>query len=373
MIGQKDLRKYTTVLIYILPTMIGVLLINVYPILYNVYISLTNRSLYHFDNYKFIGLRNYVRLFEKLVAPEALIALGKLLLCVLPLLLCWRLARRYLAKTDKGWINGGAWGLAAVLGIGLWEVLDGPGAIAQLKATGDFFIVMGQTIAYVVACVPFFFIVGLIFALLLNSKYVRGKAIARVLLIVPWAVPYYVSAMTWRYFFQQDFGTINQVLRLFGIEGPAWLRQPLTAFIATVIPNIWMSYPFFMVTILGALQSIPTELYEAAEMDGASWWRKLTSITLPLIRPAVMPAIVLSSITTFQMFGTSYLITGGGPRVGAGKPGATEYVMVYAYRQAFQEQNFGRIGAFAVIIFIILFTATMLSMRYARITRGAYE
>jgi len=105
-------------------------------------------------------------------------------------------------------------------------------------------------------------------------------------------VPYYVSATTWKYFFQQDFGTINQVLRLFGIEGPAWLRQPFMAFIATVIPNIWMSYPFFMVTILGALQSIP-------------WWKKLTSITLPLIRPAVMPAIVLSSITTFQMFGTA--------------------------------------------------------------------
>jgi arabinogalactan oligomer/maltooligosaccharide transport system permease protein len=140
-----------------------------------------------------------------------------------------------------------------------------------------------------------------------------------------------------------------------------------------VIVNLWMSYPFFMVVILGALQSIPREQYEAADVDGASWWDKLTNITLPLVRPAIMPAIVLSSITTFQMFNTVFLITAGGPLVGAGKPGVTEFVMVYAYKQVYQSRAYGRMGAFAVIIFILLFLATLYSLRVTRITKGAYE
>jgi len=163
------------------------------------------------------------------------------------------------------------------------------------------------------------------------------------------------------------------LLGAIGIQGPSWLQQPALAFFAVVLVNIWMSYPFFMVIILGALQSIPQEQYEAAEVDGANWWQKLTRITLPLLRPAVMPAIVLSSITTFQMFNTVWLITGGGPIRGAGMPGATEFVMIHAYKQVFQSRNDGLIGAFAVIVFIILFAATLYSMRLTRITKGAYE
>jgi arabinogalactan oligomer/maltooligosaccharide transport system permease protein len=140
-----------------------------------------------------------------------------------------------------------------------------------------------------------------------------------------------------------------------------------------IIANVWYSYPFFMVTILGALQSIPMELYEAAEVDGATWWNRLTAITLPLIRPAVIPAIVLSSITTFQMFGTVWAITGGNPSAGAGAPGATDMVMTYAYKQVFQTQAYARMGAFAVIIFIMLFIATLYSLRVSRVTKGAYE
>ena len=128
-----------------------------------------------------------------------------------------------------------------------------------------------------------------------------------------------------------------------------------------------------MVSILGALQSIPGALYEAAEVDGANWWTQLSKITLPLIRPAVLPAAVLTSITAFQMFGTAFAITAGGPIQGAGKPGATEFVMVYAFKQIFQSQNFGRATAFAVLVFIMLFIATLYSLRVTRITKGAYE
>jgi len=195
-----------------------------------------------------------------------------------------------------------------------------------------------------------------------------------VALIVPWAASTVAIMMSlvWRFFFQ-ELGTINQLLEAIGLEGKPWLQDPTWAFAVVIIANVWYSYPFFMVTILGALQSIPVELYEAAEVDGASWWRRLTGITLPLIRPAIIPAIVLSSITTFQMFGTVWAITGGGPTRGAGTPGATEMVMVFAYKQVFQTQAYARMGAFAVIMFIVLFGATLYSLRVSRITRGAYE
>jgi arabinogalactan oligomer/maltooligosaccharide transport system permease protein len=128
-----------------------------------------------------------------------------------------------------------------------------------------------------------------------------------------------------------------------------------------------------MIVILGALQSIPGDVYEAANVDGARWWTQLTRITLPLIRPAVLPAVVLTSITAFQMFGTAYAITQGGPTRGAGQPGATDFVIVYAFKQIFNSQNYGRATAFSVILFLFLFLATLYSLRLTRITQGVYE
>jgi len=227
---------------------------------------------------------------------------------------------------------------------------------------------------YVLLCIPLFFILGLALALLLNIHDLPGRTFFRVILIIPWAASTVaiMIALVWQFFFREQ-GTINQLLSIIGITGKAWLQEPSTAFFVIVIANVWMSYPFFMVTILGALQSIPGEIYEAAEVDGASWWQRLFGITLPLLRPAVIPVIVLSSITTFQMFGTVWAITAGGPSRGAGTPGATELVMVYAYKQVYQSQNYGIATAFAVILFIFLLFVTLWSLRYTRITRGAFE
>jgi arabinogalactan oligomer/maltooligosaccharide transport system permease protein len=106
---------------------------------------------------------------------------------------------------------------------------------------------------------------------------------------------------------------------------------------------------------------------------GASWWQQLINITLPLLRPAVLPAIVLSTLTTYKVDAVVWGITQGGPVKGAGIPGFTEFVMVHAYKQIFQTQAFGRMGAFAVILFVVLFIATLYSLRITRITEGAYE
>ncbi len=410
-------RKYLMVLIFIGPTLLGILLLSVFPIVYNVYISFTNRNTFHYPVYEmpeqdrepfieehptwgpflwdvicpvFPGFccdpdtpgrmcvrepfyDNYVNLFNKLFTRESLTALLQLLLVAAPVILvgvaAGQVRKRTLSPPDTWW-----WWLVALgLAVVLWFLLDGSEVMDQLMSTGKFFAVMLRTILYVIACVPLFFLTGLILALILNNDFLRGRTMFRVLLVIPWAVPSYISALIWQFLFRAEHGTINQLLRMLGSEGLSWLLDPSLAFIAVVLVNLWMTYPFFMVTILGALQSIPQDQYEAADVDGATWWDKLTLITLPLIRPAVMPAIVLSSISTFQMFNTVWLITRGGPIRGAGIPGATEFVMIHAYKEVFQSQNDGYIGAFAVIVFIILFAATMYSMRMTRITKGAYE
>jgi arabinogalactan oligomer/maltooligosaccharide transport system permease protein len=193
-------------------------------------------------------------------------------------------------------------------------------------------------------------------------------------LIVPWAASTVAIMMSlvWQFFFRGQ-GTINQILNIVNIKGPTYLNNDIWAFFIVVLVNLWYTYPFFMVTILGGLQSIPGDLYEAAEMDGAGKWRQLMSITLPLLRPTILPIIVLSTLTTYKVDAVVWGITQGGPIKGAGIPGATEFVMVHAYKQIFQTQAFGRMGAFAVILFVALFAATLYSLRITRITEGAFE
>ena len=290
-------------LTYMAPMVIGVTLISLFPILYNIFISFTNQNLYHFRHYSFVGFVNYGKLFSGL--------------------------------------------------------------------NSDFFIVLGRSFLFVAVCIPLFVIVGMLAALALNHPSVRFKAFWRVALIIPWAVPSYITALVWKFFFNGDFGTFNQIYRLFAgpHAGLPWLTDPTWAFGSIVLTNIWMSYPFFMVVVLGALQSIPSELYEAAAVDGANAWRQFWRITLPLLRPAILPAVILSAILTFQVLNTAYLITQGGPFISAAKPGATEFVMVYAFRNAFQLFNYSYISAFAVVIFGLLFAVTMGSLRFTGLVR----
>lgn len=401
----KGWRKALTVLAFIAPTLIGILIFNIYPILFNTYISFTNRNKFHpnpdcsvgltgileptcwgvFKNNAPIGIAepyrlkdplfgNYSDLFGQFFTKPVLLGFLGLVFCFVPLIVAGRLNKRWENKIERplpAWL---VTVLALLIGVALFVVVKGKDALDLLMKSGDFFVVNLRTILYVVACIPLFFIVGLLLALLLNIPDLPGRAFFRVALIVPWAASTVAIMMSlvWRFFFQET-GLVNQVLEVLQLPTQIWLNNPTIAFIVIVVANLWYTYPFFMVTILGALQSIPGELYEAAEVDGASWWQRLFGITLPLLRPAVIPVIVLSSITTFQMFGTVWAITQGGPSRGAGTPGATELVMVFAYKQVFQTSAYARMGAFAVIIFIMLFLATLYSLRVSHITKGAYE
>jgi arabinogalactan oligomer/maltooligosaccharide transport system permease protein len=319
-------------------------------------------------------LANYDALMGKLFQPDALLGLFLIIVVFTPLFGVNYFNKRQERKLDEKIAPGLLWVLGIILTIALFFILDVPKSITTLMDTGDFLAVVLRTVLFVALRVPLTFVLGLILALILNLEDLKGKTFFRVVLFIPWGASSVaiLLALVWQFLFRQQ-GTINQIISQFGGTGPIWLNNPILAFGVIVLADIWFSYPFFMVSILGALQSVPGELYEAAEVDGAGWWTQLMKITLPLIRPAVLPAAVLTSITAFQMFGTAYAITGGGPQRGAGTPGATEFVMVYAFKQIFQQQNYGRATAFAVLIFIMLFLATLYSLRVTKMTKGAYE
>jgi arabinogalactan oligomer/maltooligosaccharide transport system permease protein len=404
MVGWSGRRKTLTILLFVAPTLIGITVFSIYPLLLNTFISLTDRGKFHPNPdctngiWKIVeptcwlgkpprGLatpfaflepvsKNYTDLLGGLFSKEALLSLLFIVVALLPILIAWQVNRRLDKRLTRPVGSGPIWlgGLAGTLLLG-W-LINVPDQFNMLQNSGDFIMVNARTILYVAICMPLLFIIGLAMALILNNQFLRGVTFFRVALIVPWAASTVAIMMTlvWQFFFRQQ-GTINQILStiLPSYEGPAFLTKAGWAWFAVVLVQVWYTYPFFMVTILGGLQSIPLDLYEAADVDGAGFWKQLTNITLPLLRPVVLPIIVLSSLTTYKIDAIIWALTQGGPTAGAGKPGATEFVMVHAYKQIFQTQAFGRMGAFAVILFIALFAATLYSLRLTRITKGAYE
>jgi arabinogalactan oligomer/maltooligosaccharide transport system permease protein len=200
--------------------------------------------------------------------------------------------------------------------------------------------------------------IGLFLALLLKNPLLKLRAVYRVLLIVPWAVPNYITALMWKGMFHRQFGAINGLLSALGIEPISWFTQFSTSFAANVITNTWLGFPFMMVVSLGALQSIPNDLYEAAAVDGASRWAQFRRITLPLLKPALLPSVILGCVWTFNMFNIIYLVSGGEPG------GATDILVSEAYRWAFQRnEQYGFAAAYSVLIFFVLLAWTKITNR----------
>ena len=175
------------------------------------------------------------------------------------------------------------------------------------------------------------------------------RGLYRVLLIVPWAVPNYITALIWRGMFDTEFGAINALLSSLGLAPVSWFSQFATSFAANLATNTWLGFPFMMVVTLGALQAIPRDLEEAAAVDGAGVWDRFRHVTLPLLKPALMPAVILGSVWTFNMFNVIYLVSGGEP------DGGTEILISEAYKWAFTRQaQYGYAAAYAVLVFGVL-------------------
>lgn len=296
--------------LFLLPTMLSLAVIVFYPLAYGIMLSFTNAD---FKNvaariganlrparYKFVGLENYIELF-----------------------------------TDPAYK--------------LWQIT-------------------GQTIFWTITNVTLHFLIGLLLAVILNRK-LRGRSIYRIILLVPWAIPSYVSAFAWLWLFNSQYGFFNlmfvQINQWIGWEllRPAqWSLYTPTAWLTVIVTNVWLGFPFMTVTLLGGLQSIPEELYEAAKMDGAGVLQQFWRITLPLLRPVAVTATLLGVIWTFNMFVIIYLITGGGPDY------TTDILATYAYQWGITRGEYAIGATFSVFILSILL---VFSFFYRRLLRGA--
>jgi len=227
-------------------------------------------------------------------------------------------------------------------------------------------------------------ILGVAIALLLNTSGLRFKRIYRALFILPVIIPPIIVATVWRHLFDEDNGAVNMLLAgigtLFKIPPDAfkidWLGQvddpiafiPLPlAYFALLGANTWLGWPLNSVVATGALQSIPPDLYEAAEMDGASWWQRFKVVTLPFLRPAMLPYAIYGFVVTFNLFYLSFFMSGGGPF------GRTELFVTEAYKLVNDFQLYGIAAAFSVLLFFLLLAITLVTNRLARATASYAE
>ncbi|HPG85037.1 MAG TPA: sugar ABC transporter permease [bacterium] len=246
-----------------------------------------------------------------------------------------------------------------------WHI-TGLGNYLQVVSGSSFWYFFFKTVLWTVLNVVFHVGIGVGLALLLN-KDIKGKSIFRTLLILPWAVPQYITALTWRGMFNSEYGAVNLLLdRGLGLTIP-WLTTEWGAFAACLITNIWLGFPFMMIIALGGLQSIPDELYEAAEIDGSSWWHKLRHITIPLLRPVMVPAITLGVIWTFNNFNVVWLVSNGG------EPSDKTHILVsWIYKSAFTYFRMGYAAAFSMVLFGILLLFSWNFIKKTRATEAVY-
>jgi arabinogalactan oligomer/maltooligosaccharide transport system permease protein len=287
------------IIAFLLPALIVMFGVIVYPFIYNIVISLSNMSLRHFRDWRIIGLRQYVKVFSEEI----------------------------------------------------------------------FYSVFFKTLIWTFVNVSFHVVIGVFLALILNKKSLKFKPIFRTLLILPWAIPQVITALTWRSMFNFEYGAINIfIAKYLNLSPVEWLLRPFEAFTACIITNVWLGFPFMMVVALGGLQSIPQELYEAAEIDGASAWQKFKNITLPFLRPVMAPAITLGIIWTFNNLNIVWLVSNGG------EPGDQTHILVsYVYKAAFNLYRYGYASALSVVIFFILLAIGLYFLKKTRAVESVYE
>ena len=226
--------------------------------------------------------------------------------------------------------------------------------------------VLLQTAIWVIANAIFHFVIGLGLALILNRK-MRFRGIYRTLLMVPWAMPQFVAAFAWKFLYNEDNGYINTVLHALHLPAIGWGSDPGWALTSVIIVNIWLGIPFMTVTLLGGLQSIPSELFEASSIDGASWWQNFRYVTLPMLRPIAFLVSLLDVIWTFNVFAVIFLITAGGPF------NRSHTLITWAWTKAFQTpQLYGLGGAYGFIILLILLVFTLFYSRLLRANEAIY-
>lgn len=216
-----------------------------------------------------------------------------------------------------------------------------------------------NTALFIIVTVPGAVVVGLGLALLANKPFTI-KWPVRLGLLLPWALPLVFSGLIFRWFFEYSQGLVNNTIVAFGGRPLAWLTDPDLAFIAICIAIIWKTSSFVALVLLAGLQTIPKSLYEAAEVDGASTWQQFVEITLPMLRPAIVVALIFRTITAIQTFDIPFAMTNGGPG------NSTETLAMYIHKTTIDFLDLGLGSALAVLMFIVSVTATSFYLRHTR-------
>ncbi|EOW9474717.1 maltose ABC transporter permease MalF [Vibrio cholerae] len=230
------------------------------------------------------------------------------------------------------------------------------------------------TVIFSVLTVIFTLMIGLVLASVVQWEALKGRAVYRVLLILPYAVPAFISILIFRGLFNQSFGEINMVLNgLFGLS-PAWFSDPLLAKTMVLIVNTWLGFPYMMILCMGLLKAIPDDLYEASAIDGANFIHNFTKITLPMMIKPLTPLLIASFAFNFNNFVMIQLLTQGGPnRIGTSEPaGYTDLLVSYTYRIAFEGtggQDFGLASAIATLIFLLVGALALLNLRFTKLSQ----
>ncbi len=217
--------------------------------------------------------------------------------------------------------------------------------------------ILGRTFLWTALSVSLKTLIGLLAALLLHTG-LPGMHLARLLVILPWAFSLPIAAILWRWIYDSQMGMLNLLLAAVGLPPQIWLATPGLAFGATLTVSVWTGVPFMALVFLAGLQAIPEELYEAGRIDGAGHWQEFCSLTMPLLKPTFAVATLLSAVWTFNSFVIVHVITGGGPLH------ATDILVTYLYKTAFEWLSFGLASAMALVIFVILF---LFSVGYIRL------
>ena len=228
-----------------------------------------------------------------------------------------------------------------------------------------FFPIFLHTVLWTTINLVFHVTGGMALALLLNRP-MRLRGLYRTLLVFPWAIPQVIACLAWRGEFHFEYGFVNVMLTRLGLTPIKWMTNPSWNFAAMCITNIWLGIPFMAVIFLGGLQSIPKDMYEAAEMDGASAWQQFRNITLPLMQPVMTPAIILGTIWTFNNFNVPFFIN-------QNELETSDILVTALFRAAFEYNRYGFSAAFAIVIFAVLFIFAVLYIRTVGGLKGVYE
>jgi ABC-type sugar transport system permease subunit len=235
------------------------------------------------------------------------------------------------------------------------------GLTNYLEAFGDprFRGALGHTAFFAVASVTLELVIGLWLALALNRAF-RFRGLVRAAVLVPWAIPTVVSALLWRFMFEGQSGIVNAALVGLGLVGQpvVWLVDPKAAWVPIILADVWKTTPFVALLLLAGLQNIDASLYEAARIDGASAWRQFRYVTLPLLKPALLVALIFRTLDAFRVFDLIYALTGGGPGT------STEPIALYTFNALLQNLQFGYGSALSVIVFVLTFSLALVYIRF---------